>query len=262
MTEKTKHVDHVRESVISQAQNKPVVKPKEGKSTFDKLLEENMFKQTTGVQTAAQDKGLATEQAIRQSQSHDQRGKDKEKERDEKSSQGKSDQRADGKEASHQRVQAKGSLKDQQGEGGHGQSKEGRSFAGGRKSPEALRKLEADKRLSLAKAGGEDGFALQFKVALKEAVGTKKLDQEVINQVVQFVKISKNEKGEKEMELQFRDKVFKGLRLKVAAVGNGKVNVHFLSSDDETKSIFEAGKDDILKALSRQGIEVEEFLVS
>jgi hypothetical protein len=66
--------------------------------------------------------------------------------------------------------------------------------------------------------------------------------------------------GEKEMDVSLHEKVFKGLRLRVA-MKQEKADVSFMTQSEEVRDLFLAHKRDLESALKEKGIEVGLLIV-
>ncbi len=246
-----------QERIRQEAQEKAKAKPKE--SEFDRLVKEGQASQA-GQAAKVQSKPI-TEQAMeeaakRQEKEQEMRQKDKE-ERKEKKETRETGEKADAKVAQH-KVVGKGP----RGQGGRG----GGGKGGGYQGSTTRRGLTKQ----LAKAGVKTLPAdLQKKFAAKMAQLAKDLDrpdgarlnQEVLNKIVQYVRIGINRKGEKEIQLDLHERIFRGLRLRVTEKG-GRVSVHFRTFDEKGRAVFERNSDAIRDALAKRGIEVEEITVA
>jgi hypothetical protein len=80
--------------------------------------------------------------------------------------------------------------------------------------------------------------------------------QQLVNLLVQSIRLGKNEVGAEELEMSFQAHVFKGLRLRLLEK-NGKIAVSFLSSDGGVRALFQRESDRIRKALKHKGVDVE-----
>ncbi len=83
----------------------------------------------------------------------------------------------------------------------------------------------------------------------------QKIPPQVLDQIVQYVRVGLNKNLDKEMQIDLSDKVFKGLSLKVI-LNQGKVQITFLSSSLDIRRIFEASKSDIRQSLESKGHRV------
>ncbi|MDO8494803.1 MAG: hypothetical protein Q7S68_05650, partial [Deltaproteobacteria bacterium] len=162
-------------------------KPKEGRSTFDDLLDQSMRLQQGSVDTKQKSKE-ATQQAVQESHKH----KDKEREhsKEEDSKEGGSQQNQnhrDTKGSDHKRVVGKSSLKEDQGNSGSG------FFQGGGKG-----EMKQAKKLNLANKkvdspdlaghkGAENDFSNAFKAKLTATnpkSASQVLSKEVLDQIL------------------------------------------------------------------------------
>lgn len=259
-------VDEVKKTEIArqerarqQAQEKYKPKPKE--SEFDKLVKKGQMSQA-GQMAKATSKPV-TEQAIheaakRQEREQEMRQREKE-ERKEKKEGRQTGEKADARVAD-QKVVGKGS----RGQGGQGQG--GGGGKGGYSGQSAKRGLTK----KLSKAGVRTlPMDLQKKFAAKMAKAAQdltrpdaaRLTQQVLNKIVQHVRIGINRKGEREIQIDLHEKIFQGLKLRVTEKG-GKVNVHFRLVDKKGRALFEKNSDAIRNALTSKGIDVEDITIA
>ncbi len=100
--------------------------------------------------------------------------------------------------------------------------------------------------------------------ATNEVAGTSKpreakpgnlITKEMLDQIVQYCRLVTRTDGDKEMEMQLHDAVFKGLKIRVA-MKNGKVDATFVTESGDLRGLFEAHKSDIRSTLAEKGIDV------
>jgi len=242
-----------QERLAEKPKEKEQVKEKE--SQFDKVLQESRTVQRSTPLSQTHSKAT-DEQAAREAYRREDRSKDEDRQerrdRDKKGDQS-SDRRGDAKLA-EQKVIAKGPLKDQ----GGGREGKGFSFGQTRRGID-LKQQKLVSRLDTAAIHGK--FAERLQSHLAKAIREPQLTQSILNQLVQYVKIGINQGGDKEIQVQLHERVYKGLKLRVASK-EGKVLVHFISSDDKTRAIFDKNKGEIKKTLEKKGILVEDILVT
>lgn len=238
-------------------------KPKEQESDFDKVLKQSQIAtQKPPILTQKETKTL-TEEAVRDARRHEDRSKDDER-REDKDKDKKGDQGTREKKSSSgildNRVVGKGHSQDGErgGAGGGGQGRGGFSFSQGRRNLN----MEKQKGVSkLAEALVQRKFADKLQSTMAKGLKDPSLTQSVLNQLVQYVKIGINEKMEKEIRIELHERIFRGLKLSVASK-DGKVQVHFMSADSQTRSVFERNSGAIKDALEKKGIVVEDIRVS
>ncbi len=123
--------------------------------------------------------------------------------------------------------------------------------------------LRADKSKKYASIKSDMGTAVATK--FKEMMDARKnvptkLDQtqlqQLVNLMVQSVRVGKNAAGEDELQMIFQESVFKGLRLRLQS-RNGKVAVSFSSDHAGVRSLFRRERERIMTALRDNGVEVE-----
>ncbi|MFA5811909.1 MAG: hypothetical protein WC956_06225, partial [bacterium] len=236
---------------------KPKAKPKED---FGEVLKRSQVAQPLSTQPQSK---TVTEQAIqesakRQDRDTDERKKD-EGEKDKKGETGQKGEQGSSKQID-QRVVGKGTMRQGGGSGG-GSGKEGGFESGmGRRS--------LSKQLSKAGARSvpidlQSKFASRLAQAARgpDAAQQAALTQQALQKLVQYVRIGINRAGEKEIQVDLHEKIFRGLKLRVTSKG-GKIGVHFKTADIRGREVFEKNSDAIKRALAAKGIEVAEFTVS
>jgi len=82
------------------------------------------------------------------------------------------------------------------------------------------------------------------------------LSKALIDEIVRYVAILTKRDGEKEMRLTLHEKVFKGLRLRVA-VKRSRAEVTFLTESGSVRELFLSQRGELRKALEEKGIEVQ-----
>lgn len=259
MVDEVKKSEAARQERIRQ-QAAEKAKPKAQESEFDKQLKKGYMPQT-GQAAKASSKPI-TEQAMeeaakRQDRQREMRERDKE-ERKEKKQTRETGERADARVAS-QKVVGKGSRGQGGGRGGGGRQ-------GGFDSSTSRRGLST----KLTKAGVKTiptdlqrQFAAKMVKAAREAGKPSEaaLTQQVLDKIVQYVRIGINREGDKEIQLDLHQKIFRGLKLRVIA-REGKVGVHFHTADKKGREVFEKNSDAIRDALAKKGIEVDELTIA
>lgn len=81
------------------------------------------------------------------------------------------------------------------------------------------------------------------------------LNKALIDRLVQYCRLVTKVDGDKEIDMQLHEEVFKGLRLRLALV-KGKVATTFVTRSPEVRDLFLAQKGAIQQALEEKGIEV------
>lgn len=249
--------DIVRESVKAKERTRAKPKAKDGKSRFDQVKEQLQRLQRPAVMR--QTSQTATEQAVRHVRREDDRGRDKKKHDKGEEKEGRKgtdgDRKADGKDA-EQRVVAKRGMSDE-GRGGRGGGKGGGGFS--RRGGTTARRAKAGESRQ-APLMLKAQFARKLASAAKQP--SRMLSQKVLSQIVQYVRIAVNSDEQKEIRIDLHEKIFKGLKLRVASTGKGKVAVHFTAATEEVRNLFENSRDSIRRALKRKGIDVAEISVT
>lgn len=248
-------VKPTRAEIVKEEAQKPRAKPQAKDSRkFEEAMKESMQRlQQPSIMKQQALSQTATEYAVRHKHREDrgrEKGRDKGEEREGK--RGEGDRKTDAKIA-EQKVVAKHSARD-----------EGRGGRGGRGGEFSQRRGLATRAKAATLKQGPVSLQAQFAAKLAQSVRTpsRALTQQVLNQIVQYVRIGLNSDEEKEIRIDLHERIFKGLKLRVATKGEGKVAVHFTTANDEVRSLFNNRKGDIEKALKRNGIEVAEIVVT
>jgi hypothetical protein len=227
-------------------------------SAFDEVLRQNRQPQNPQQQQSAQ-QGASTlqrqEVRERQQDSRDRSNQDRKSSSDESRS-GESDSTQS--EGPHEgRVEAKAQQRDREG-GGQGQGQ----FGGGRgaMTREASQSKSKDSAKT-AQAQTQGAFAAQLKkVDTPQALSAHHI-QQIVNKVLQFFRLKKLTSGETEIELGFREEIFKGLRLRLVQK-DGKVALHIQSGEGDVRRLFEKSRGAIEKALTDKGVKLSEIVIS
>lgn len=225
-------------------------------SAFDEVLRQNRQPQNPQQQQSAQ-QGASTlqrqEVRERQQDSRDRSNQDRKESRDESRSEGDSTR----SEGSHEgRVEAKTQQRDREG-GGQGQGQ----FSGGRgaMTREASQAKSKDSAKT-AHAQAQGAFAAQLKkIDTPQALSAHHI-QQIVNKVLQFFRLKKLTTGETEIELGFREDIFKGLRLRLVQK-DGKVAIHIQSGEGDVRRLFEKSRGAIEKALTDKGVKLSEIVI-
>lgn len=264
MGEETKKIDRKTLDRADQMREADKPKPprKEGKSPFDELLDQNRLAQQSTLDNKSQTKTV-TQQAASEVERQQERQKDQSKDRD-KEEDPKQESRDDRKQTEMvgKKVVGKAGLKEQKGESG-GQGFEGGGGGGHKKSGRQAIQTKKEMGANQTNALAHKAFAQAFQKALAQSSKDlpKTLPQEVLNQVVRYVRIGLNKQGNKEVELDLHQNVFKGLRLRFSS-RHGKVDLHFLAANAEVRDLFERESPQIREALEKKGIAVENIRVT
>lgn len=257
---KPTRAEAVKESIARDEKNKVKPRDKKQSSQFDEVLKEraNRLQQPSLMRQAITQ--AATEQGVRHAKKEDERGHEKKgrKEGEEKETQKshEGDRKTDAKTA-EQRVAAKKSLTDERGGGGRGRGG-GYGGSSGRRQASFTRSKEALSKQGPAMLKAE--FAK--KLAARMKISGRVFSEMVLNQIVKYIKLGMTSEEEKELKMELSEKFFRGLRLKIVKKGKGRVSVHFLTPNSEARELFESGKQELSKALSNKGIDVEEITVT
>lgn len=204
---------------------------------------------------------VLTEQAIHEAMKQEERqDQGKKKDDDEKDRGRDSRDKSDRSETriTGDKVVAKGRLK-QGGGQSQGQFQGGGGMGSNRKGFSKVLKLGTVKSVPVDLKGK---FAGKLEQAMQQkGVNQAALTQQVLNKIIQTVRVGINMKGEKEIQLLLSEKIFRGLKLRVIS-RDGKVSVAFRTSDAKGREVLEKNSDGLKKALADKGIDVDEIVVS
>lgn len=149
--------------------------------------------------------------------------------------------------------------------GGQGQSslgQEGREKRG----PKLFFSPAPDLKTGPRRASFQDAVRNQFqletqmaRIAANTVVEKPKtpqvLSKAALDQMVRYCRLVTKVGGDKEIDMQLHEEVYKGLRLRVSLV-KGKIAATFLTESRDVRDLFLAQRGEIQKALSEKGIEV------
>jgi len=258
MTDEISRAERARQDRLAE-KPKETEKPKEGPSQFDRVLEESRSLQRT-LPTAQTSQKFVTEQAAREAHRREDRSHDEQRREEKDKERGKDEGRGEkktGAKDAEQRVVAKGHIKDGRG-GGQGQGRGGYGTGQERRGLSTTQLKTASKVLIPTLHGK---FSEKLQASIAKSVAEPHLSQAILNQLVSYVRMGINRMGDKEIQIDLHEKIFRGLKLRVTA-HKGKVGIHFLAADAKTRTIFEKNTDAIRDALEKKGILVEDIRVT
>lgn len=258
MVDEAKRSERVRDDRI-QGVAREQMRPRPKETDFDKVLEKSRLASQLAPQQQTQSKTV-TEEAIREAAKRQDREGDERKKDDDGESNRDTRQKGEGTEAkvADQKVIAKGRLKQQSG--GGGQDHGGADAQTGRRQ---MARLLARAQVKSVPLDLQDKFAARLREATMGAGAAHQvnLPQQVLNKIVQYVRVGINRMGEKEIQMDLHERIFRGLKLRVIA-RDGKVGIHFRAADARGRKVFERNRDAIRDALTKKGIAVDEIVVS
>jgi len=261
------------------------------KSAFDKVLEEskndNFMERMPGGSQGADT--AVTREAVRSAGSYQERfgrpkedlskkvPKEKDNDRDDSAKPGESrDVSAPRAKEADRRVIGRSSTGEREGGGEGGQGGQGAGTGSGRQGrgtpmmPGEMMGAKGEGGLLLQNVKGRFEMELQAAQSVattlqatpppKPAKVPNEIPKAVLDQLVQYCRIVTKTDGDKELDMQLHDEVFKGLQLKVS-VSKGKVDATFTTQSEEVMKLFNARKADIRQALTEKGIVVHSINV-
>lgn len=237
---------------------------KEGRSTFDQYIEQNKILQKSPERVRPElVKGEDQhETRVARQQEEGERSRDRQDEKEqERGKQKAREERTDAAESA-QRVVGKGRGRGGSDKGGSGQRfGDGRGY-GGTAHKRGIDLLKKGAALKSAQTGLEASkFADRLKSRMADAHLSREFIQNLVSQIVRFVKSGINRDGDKEVRLELNERIFRGLRLRVA-LKRGKVSVHFNTGNREVRELFASSAENIEKELAAKGILVGEIKVT
>ncbi|MBN1282908.1 MAG: flagellar hook-length control protein FliK [Proteobacteria bacterium] len=257
-------VDEVRKSDLAREermreQAAEKARPKQQESEFDRLVKGGQMQQQAT--TAKLQQKPVTEQAMDEAAKREQREQELRKkehdERKEKKEGAKQEQRQSSG-ITEQRVVAKGGHGEGGGRGG-GEGRGGFDSSAGRRG---LSKKLSDVGVKTLPADLQKKFAAKLMQAqAARSQGQAQLTQQLLNKIVQYVRMGINRAGEKEIQIDLHEKIFRGLKLRVTASG-GKVCVHLRTRDARGREALERNSDQLRRALADKGIDVSEITIA
>lgn len=97
---------------------------------------------------------------------------------------------------------------------------------------------------------------IQTASILQNVQQLQRVPPQVIDHIVQYIRVGLNKNLDKEMQIDLSDKVFKGLSLRVA-LHQGKLQVTFITANADVRRLFESSKADIGRALQSKGHAID-----
>ncbi len=237
---------------------------KEAKSAFDQVLDQlSSNKPSANTETAKFDsrlKDVLSDRDRDRDQSSD-RKKDKDGDKKTDSSEGKSVSR------SHQDIGSKHKVLGKNNLGGQSQGGSQNSEGGsGGSSKQFGQGLVKQKGIAATDAIGVPGMATLQKTstsfAIKSAAAPEagKIPKQILDQIVQYIRIGRDKNLNKEIQIDLSDKIYQGLSLKVTS-NNGKIEVAFLTGNPNIKRQFESQKMEIGEELQDRGVAISQIRV-
>ena len=188
-------------------------------------------------------------------------GRDQSDSRDSKGG-AKKDSSQHAKEA-EQRVVAKQGRGDSSGGKEQGTGKEGRQGAGqqpgGRGDAGTAKAAKGRARPEAKPAWAQGAMAAGLggaKPSAQAAKAPRTIPQRVVDQIVQYARLTTKKDGEHEMELALHEEIFKGLRLRITTK-KGKIKATFVTSSRDVRDLFLSEKRRLHHELTENGLEVE-----
>lgn len=266
-------------------------KSADSKSAFDKVMEERQIQFQSQLENSS---STATRDAVKAPLSQQERFgkekekfqeklKEKEKDSDEKKTSDSSRSGASrARQAEKKVVQREGSQekgeRGEKGDEGHKGGGEHQGHGGDHSSSHSNqqggkrdRGLQSSKNNLLeSKTQKTEKAAFNIEIAeMKAATAAsakaksevpRTLSKAVLDQIVQYSRLMIRTDGDKEMEMQLKEEIFKGLKLRVR-LKEGKVMATFITQTEAVRNLFQTQKSEITKALEEKGIVVSSLNV-
>lgn len=229
---------------------------------FDQALEKTrLANQTSQSETAKFDS------KIKDILSHDDQGKDRDKsdpkkEKDDDKKTLSKEEKESGKTqkegAVKERVLGKNQSGNQNFGGGGGSSfsdnQDNASNQFGKKHQPQL--LNKDPLLAPASFQNQNLQSLASNISLQNVHSLQKIPPQVLDHIVQHIRVGLNKNLDKEIQIDLSEKVFRGLSLKVA-LKDGQLQITFLTASPDVRRLFNSSKLEIRESLKNKGYGVE-----
>lgn len=250
---------------IQQDQTKEPAATKTSQSAFDKVLEQQkVIQQSPALQTKINEQGGAEHKVKEIFQR--QEDKEERQKRDDKDESGAKEKvKLKSKDSSSTIITREAVVRGGEKRGfGDGGGRGGGKDKGGYSSDMAKRQI-VEKKLQnirgLIDNLGQSSFANKLASAKTTALRmTPQQMQALVNKVVQTIQIGKNQLGQDELKLIFKENVFAGLRLRFTS-NHGRVSIQFETASREVKDLFTAESKKIKAALEEKGVAVDSIQV-
>lgn len=240
---------------------------KESKSVFDQVLEQ--AGRSSSLPSASE--ALKFDMKIKDALSDRERGRepdksDRKKDKDDDKKIKLSDEKETGK--SSREVDTKDKIFGKQDTGGQSSGggsgsfdeREGSSGQFGQRSFKQGSVVKVDPSPLGAQGLQRQDSQYDIKAALQHKGASNEIPKQVLDQIVQQIRIGLNQHLDKEIHLQLSEKIFRGLALKVSS-SQGKIVVSFLTGNPDVRRLFESQKGSIRQALTEKGIHVSHIQV-
>ena len=243
--------------------DRPKPPQKEQRSAFDEVLEQSRVQNQASFSSRLQSQ-KATQQGVQEAEGNQDRRrheKDKKGKGDEKEGSRKDrSENQNASESGHKRIIGKTGTQEQGGQSSAGGGGSGGSSFGRHSSSKGI-ELKKGERSRMEAAVQTEKFRETLVKQTQQNAQKRGLDPELLQKLVRYVRVGLNGLGEKEIQIDLYEAVFRGLQLRLASKG-GKVKVHFLASERDTRVLFEKNASAIRGALEAKGILVESIQVS
>lgn len=252
--------ERIREKTpIKPREPEPKPAEKQQPSSFDRVLEQTRMMQQAPVmqqQSSRQGQEDAQREARREARPERRRETHERREKGQSSSSGERVSREKGEEGPTHRIVAKTTLKREQGGGGQsGQGGAGGYGGHGAKRDAAVTRMRAESRATIAQQVGQQRFMDQLKMSRMPERFTAQQVQQLVNKMVQFIRIGRTRIGADDLHMGLNETVFRGLNLRLSAKG-GTVSIQFVSPHAEVRALFERESRAIASELESKGVRV------
>ncbi len=125
-----------------------------------------------------------------------------------------------------------------------------------------LNKAKTQMRSELMSGVGATGKAgkRNAAVAVKGVRKPQEIPQELIDKLVDGVRVGVNEVGHAEFQIELKDGIMQGMTLRVSA-DHGKVSCQFIGGDHAAKNFIESSEGALSRALESKGLRLEKLSV-
>jgi hypothetical protein len=249
----------------SQDQAKEPSATKTSQSAFDKVMEQQkVIQQSPTLQTRVSEQG-ATEYRVREVAQRQEEKEERQKRDDRDESGAKEKVKLKNKDSASTVVTreavVRGGEKRGFGDGGKGSGgKDKGGYSSDMEKRQIIQKKIQDIR-GLIENFGQGSFANKLASAKAAALKTTPQQmQALVNKIVQSIHVGKNQIGQDELRLIFKENVFAGLRLRFTSK-RGRVLIQFETASREVKDLFTAESKKIKAALEEKGVAVDSIQV-
>ncbi|MFH1722528.1 MAG: flagellar hook-length control protein FliK [Candidatus Altiarchaeota archaeon] len=120
----------------------------------------------------------------------------------------------------------------------------------------SLTKKGSAKPGDVATAQGSFTSKMSAAKAAEASAAAQVFPKQVLDQIVQYIRVMTTREGKKEMEIHLHEKIFRGLRIKVSSA-DGKIHTTLMAQSSEALELLKANRGLLAKHLEEKGIDIE-----